>query len=189
MLLNNKNIICGLDISTSVVGYTIIDINQKILDCNYIDLRNIKVKGENTELFNKIDTVLNILYKKLNSYVVKLIIIESPLVIVTGANAISSAILNRFNYAISYQLYLKYNNIRYISSQHARKLFLKDEYSVWLKESKGDDKKEFIAKKIQPIVKNIIKFEYRPKATTKFKEIYYDCADSAVIALSYFLEK
>lgn len=185
----NKTVIVGLDISTSVVGYTIIDTNEKILTCNYVDLKKIEGKGKRSDLFLKADFLLDKLYSILSSYNVKLIIIESPIDVVMGANINSSIMLNRFNYMISYQLYLKYNNIRYISSQHARKLFLKDDYSVWMKEPKGDEKKEFIAKRVYPLVEGVIKFEHRPKATTKFKEVYYDCADSAVIALSYFLEK
>ena len=45
--------ILGLDISTSITGYTILDYSGKILACDHIDLRkekdffkNVKQKGE-----------------------------------------------------------------------------------------------------------------------------------------------
>lgn len=182
----------GIDISTKITGYTFIK-DDTVIDVGYIDLRKLDTTNKGFEnLFEKGNVVTDSLLIKLKEHNVTAtdkIIIEAPMGMATGSNINSAIMLNRFNYMIAYFLFRNNFVVTYITSQHARKLFLKDEFNNFNKFiAKGDSKKEFIVSRVKPFIKHLIEFEMRPRATEKHKEYFYDICDSFVIAKSFFLE-
>lgn len=177
--------VLGLDISTSIIGWCVMESVNKVIDAGYIDLRDFE-KDTITSIFKKVDHTLSELSRVCKKNKVKSVVIETPLGMATGKNINSAIILNRFNFIIGYALYSKGFHIRYESSQRARKKLLGDGYKVWLKLPSGDPKKEYIANFVRKDIKQFVIFEKRPRATEKWKSYIYDVADAYVVAKSFF---
>lgn len=172
-------LILGLDISTSVVGYCIIDKEGHLHDLSYIQLSKIN------DLFDKAEAVAEIL-NEYNS-LIKHIAIEEPLVMFqegfSRAQILSK--LSMFNGMTSMMTKFIYNQTPiYYNVNTARKLALPD-----LKFPKGANRKELvrleIAKKYPDIDWPAIS---RGKNIGNPRKECFDMADAAVIALAH-LEK
>ncbi len=95
--------IFGFDISTSYIGYTVLDNDGKFFDINHLDLTKIEtlyLKGDVFKKFLKSAEYFKL--DKKNSY-----FIEEPLMAfkANASMAHTIAILQRFNAICSYQLY------------------------------------------------------------------------------------
>ncbi len=175
----NNELILGLDISTSVVGYCIIDKKGNLHNLSYISLSKLET------LFDKAEAVAEILkdYEGLVSHIA----IEEPLVMFqegfSRAQILSK--LSMFNGMVSMMTKFIYNQTPvYYNVNTARKLSFPD-----LRFPKGSDRKELvrteIAKKYTDIDWPAIS---RGKNEGKPRKECYDMADSAIIALAH-LEK
>ena len=91
--------ILALDISTSIIGYSIFSIKEEeLIELNFIDLRKVVDDGENSQLFKKADYVIDIISNKIfNKYKIEEVIIETPLKVVFGTTIETSIILNKIN--------------------------------------------------------------------------------------------
>ena len=177
--------IIGLDISGTNTGFSIVTDDKTPVEVGYIPLESVSSTIKSLNIFYKTDEILRIVTEKLNKYGIKKIIIEAPLDVVTGTNVVSGVILNRLNYSVVYSLYRLGYEIEYVSSQHARKLFMGDDYKVWIKLPKGDYKKEYIVEKVEPFINKMIEFKYRPRAKEKHLAYLYDVCDAYVISIAF----
>lgn len=179
--------VLGLDISTSVIGWCVMQSIDKVVDAGYIDFRKFEEDKTITSIFKKVDVAIPELLIICKKNKVKNIVIETPIGMATGKNINSAIILNRFNFIIGYTLYSEGFPIRYEASQKARKKLLGNDYIVWFKLPSGDTKKEYITNLVKKNIEQFVKFEKRPKATEKWKQHLYDVADAYVMAKSFFV--
>lgn len=179
--------VLALDISTSIIGYTILDLNKNLIDMNYIDLRKIKNKDDNIQLFEKVRFAINELKILLDKYKITNILIEAPLNQVFGTTILTAIILNKINSIISFELYKLGYSLQWINSETARKKFLGEEYKNFKKIStKGnaDAKKEYLTAIVESKLNS--HFETRPQRIDKYQPCYYDQADSYILANYFF---
>ena len=182
-----RNII-GLDISTTIVGWCVLSSAEIVISAGHIDLTGIEDNNSNLKLFQKADLVLQQVTSVLSKNKIRNVLIETPIGMATGKNINSAIMLNKFNFMISYALYDKGYNIRYVPSQTARKKLFGDQYSVWYKLPTKEDKKEFIANSVKKYLENHVKYEKRPRATDKWKSYIYDVSDAFVVARTFYLD-
>lgn len=183
-------IVLGLDISTSIIGWSILKGFNDVVDVGYIDLRNIS--HESTyELFDKVTYSSDKIKNIISSHQITDIVIESTIGMASGKNINSAILLNRFNYMLIYSLYLSYKeiiNIEYVASQSCRKRYMGELYKVWLKLPKtGDAKKEYIVNLVKPFLEDKIEFTRRPRSTNKHLPHLYDISDSFIISNYKFI--
>ena len=129
--------ILGLDISTSVIGYTILDQEAKIVECEAWDLRN---KRYFPDLYYKAQHIKNKLLDIKASHNIEYIYIEEPFVFFRagGSTAKTMAKLQAFNGIISWLCCELFNmNPVHISPAKARKL-------NGIKVSRGQKAKEVV---------------------------------------------
>jgi len=166
----------GLDISTSVTGYTLIDKDGKVLKCS-----NIKLKDENS-LFDKAEAIRSILkYEIFDRYSVNQVFIESSLLSFAGGKSSASVIatLTKFNGIVSYIIEKEFQiKPNFIMATSARK-------QIGIKIIKG------IKAKIQ-VMDHVLQNElwYKPefKKTGKIKDYCFDEIDSWVICKAGYLQ-
>lgn len=182
-----RNII-GLDISTTVVGWCVLNSLNVVVSAGYIDLTGVEDDNSSLKLFQKADLVLQQINVELAKNKIRNVLIETPIGMATGKNINSAIMLNKFNFMISYTLYDKGYHIRYVPSQTARKKLFGDEYSVWNKLPSKEDKKEYIANFVKKYLENHVKYEKRPRATDKWKSYIYDVSDAFVVARTFYLD-
>jgi Holliday junction resolvasome RuvABC endonuclease subunit len=167
--------ILGLDISTSILGYTILDDDGKIVVCDCIDMRkvdgDILVKGKIVE---EKFTELSQQYSITNVFIEQSLQAFRP--------GLSSAavilLLGKFNGIVSWlasKIFGMYPE--FIGATTARK-------AVGIKVPKGENSKEVVLKHILDSVPEFV-VQYTPKGNPK--QGTFDRADSWVIAYSGYL--
>ena len=109
--------ILGLDISTSITGYTVLDYEGKILACDHIDLRKEK------DFFKKIQIVSSQLEAINDEYEIEQVYIEESLQSFNRAAGKSLSILSKINGIVSWLCYnMFYGKPKYFGARSARKL-------------------------------------------------------------------
>ena len=179
--------ILALDISSSIIGYTILDLDAKLIEMKYIDLRKIKYDDDNIQLFEKAKFAICELRILLDRYTITHILIEAPLNQVFGTTILTAILLNKINSIISFELYKLGYPLQWINSETVRKKFLGEEYKNFKKIStKGnaDAKKEYLTALVE--TKLNAHFETRPQRIDKYQPHYYDMADSYILGNYYF---
>jgi len=174
----------GLDLSTSICGYTILDQYGSIIVMSHIDLT--KVKGE---LWDKVDVMKKEIKKLKETYPIEHVFIEEPLSKFRRgkSNAHTIGLLMRFNGIVSYLIHQELGlTPEYYPVSHARKLC-----GVILlpkKKSKGKDHKQ---QTFEQMAKrdHFVGHVWPQKRTGKLKDYCYDEMDSFVVAFAGYKEK
>jgi hypothetical protein len=164
--------ILGLDISTSVTGYTILDEEAKIIKCEAWDLRN---KRYFPDLYSKASLIKEELKQIKLNYPIEHVYIEEPFAFFRagGSTAKTMAKLQAFNGILSWLCHDIFGfSPTHISPAKARKL-------NGIKVSRGQKAKEVV---LDYLLKNEESFtiEYTNKGNPK--PVSYDRADSLIIA-------
>ena len=164
--------ILGLDISTSIVGVTILDKDGKSLLCESIDLRNKKLF---TDLLSKADEMNHQLNNLQSQYSVKHIFIEEPFMFFNSgkSTAKTMAVLQNFNGIISWLCFRVFGlKPQYVSANQARKI-------CGIKIPRGENSKKVV---LQFVLDNVHGFsvEYTKHGNPRPGES--DRADSWVVA-------
>jgi hypothetical protein len=168
--------ILGLDISTSITGFTVLNEDGSILHNEAIDLRAKKFDS----MFLKASAVKERLIQIKNLYNIRDIYIEQSLNAFRPGLSSAQVILTlgKFNGIVSWICYEIFGKEpQYIGASTARK-------TVGIKVEKGQNAKEIVLKHIldtQPT----FKVDYTPKGNPKPGT--YDRADSLVIAKAGYL--
>ncbi len=173
----------GLDLSTSITGYTVLDENGNILIMSHINLTKYK-----NNLWKKIDVVQYELNKIKEKYNIKYIFIEEPLSKFKRgkSSAYTIGLLMRYSGIISYLIYKDMGMVsEYLPVSYARKLC-----RVILlpkRKAKGKDHKH------QTFDQMSLREEFSGriwpmKKTGKLKDFCYDEMDSYVIARAGFIQ-
>ena len=166
--------ILGLDISTSITGYTILDGEAKIIKCEAWDLRN---KRYFPNLFAKVQRfkqVMGNLYQ-INKYPIDSIFIEQSLMAFRPGFSSAKTILTlaKFNGILSYVCQQDFGvEPQYIGASTARK-------SCGIKIPKGEKAKEVVLQYVLDNEPNFV-VEYTKHGNPKPGS--YDRADSLIIA-------
>jgi len=162
--------ILGLDISTSITGYTILDGNT-ILECGMIDLR----KKKYTDFFDKSVAAKEVLNKLHKKYQIKEIFIEETINVMSKGMSSAHTImtLNRFNGILSWMCYEIFDiKPKYIACRQARKM-------LGILVPKGGDAKKIVMQHW---------LDTEPQFTVEYSKFgnpvqgTFDRADSLVIA-------
>ena len=162
--------ILGLDISTSITGYTILDCNGKILACDHIDLRKEK------NFFKKIQIVRKCLETLEIEYNIEQVYIEQSLQSFRSgfSSAQTLSLLSKINGIVSWLCYNMFysGEPKYLAATSARKL-------CGIKIPRGQKAK---AVSLQFVVDNVPGFEIEYTRHGNPKAGYADRSDSYVIA-------
>lgn len=113
--------ILGLDVSTSITGATVLNLQEKILYCDAWKMQN---KSKFPDLFSKAEGVKNLLLQLKEEYDIEEVYIESPLWISRGSSSAKTILtLARFNGIVGW-LVKDVLDItpEFISANEARKL-------------------------------------------------------------------
>jgi Holliday junction resolvasome RuvABC endonuclease subunit len=167
--------ILGLDISTSITGYTILDDNGVVVECDHIDLKNFEDTFSKAE---NVDLKLNLLFQK---YKIESVWIEESLQMFSmgKSSAKTIATLTKFNGIVSWVIYDRFSIVpKYIPSISARKL-------CGIKMEKGKKGKECV---MEHMGKNEKWFQIEYTKKDNIKPYCYDRADSWVIAMAGHLK-
>jgi len=164
--------ILGLDISTSITGFCILDAQGEIIRSGVWDTRN---KNKFETFFDKIQYVKDGLQEIKAQYPIQKVFIEKPFMFFGsgGSTAKTMAALQKFNGTVSWICYETFKHQpTYFTAQQARKL---NEIKV----EKGKDTKKQI---LQWVLDNCPDFsvEYTHKGNPRPK--YFDIADAIVVA-------
>ena len=111
--------ILGLDISTSITGYTVLDYEGKILACDHIDLRKEK------DFFKKIQIVNSQLEAINDEYEIEQVYVEQSLQSFRSgfSSAQTLSLLSKINGIVSWLCYnMFYGEPKYLAATSARKL-------------------------------------------------------------------
>jgi len=160
--------ILGLDISTSITGYTILDYEGNILACDHIDLRKEK------DFFKKIQIVNSRLEIINDEYDVEQVYVEQSLQSFRSgfSSAQTLSLLSKINGIISWLCYNLFGEPKYLAATSARKL-------CGIKVPRGQKAK---AVSLQFVVDNVTGFEVQYTRHGNPKAGYADRSDSYVIA-------
>jgi hypothetical protein len=163
--------ILGLDISTSITGYTILD-GQTVVKCDMLDLR----KKKYVDFLDKSEAARQLMQDLKKQYPIEQIYIEETLNVLSGKSSAHVIMtLNRFNGIVSW---LAYEHLgikpQYISSRQARK-------SVGISIPKGADAKTCV---INFLLANEPQFKVEYTSHGNPVPGTSDRADSLVIAKS-----
>ena len=161
--------ILGLDISTSITGYTVLDHGGKILVCDHIDLRKEK------NFFKKVQMVRKRLESLEDKYPIERVYIEQSLQSFRSgfSSAQTLSLLSKINGIVSWLCYNMYSGEpKYLAATSARKL-------CGIKVPKGQKAK---AVSLQFVVDNVPGFEVEYTRHGNPKAGYADRSDSYVIA-------
>ena len=168
--------ILGLDISTSITGYTILDCNGKILACDHIDLRKEK------NFFKKIQIVRKCLEDLEGEYPIEQVYIEQSLQSFRSgfSSAQTLSLLSKINGIVSWLCYnMFYGEPKYLAATSARKL-------CGIKIPRGQKAK---AVSLQFVVDNVPNFEVQYTKHGNPRPGYADLSDSYVIAKAGWLNE
>ena len=161
--------ILGLDISTSITGYTILDDAGEIIACDHIDLRKEK------NFFNKIQMVNARLEDLLVDYDIEHVYIEQSLQSFRSgfSSAQTLSLLSKINGIVSWLCYNLFGGEPYyLAATSARKL-------CGIKVPKGQKAK---AVSLQFVIDNVPGFEVQYTRHGNPRPGYADRSDSYVIA-------
>jgi len=161
--------ILGLDISTSITGYTVLDWDGSILACDHIDLRKEK------DFFKKIEIVDSALQSIKNNYEIETVYIEQSLQSFRSgfSSAQTLSLLSKINGIVSWLCYNIFSGTpNYIGASSARK-------ACGIKVPKGQKAK---AVSLQFVVDNVPSFAVEYTRHGNPKAGYTDRSDSYVIA-------
>ena len=161
--------ILGLDISTSITGYTILDHGGNILTCDHIDLQKEK------NFFKKIQIVRKRLEGLEGEYPIEQVYIEQSLQSFRSgfSSAQTLSLLSKINGIVSWLCYNMFcGEPKYLAATSARKL-------CGIKIPKGQKAK---AVSLQFVVDNVPGFEVEYTRHGNPKAGYADRSDSYVIA-------
>ena len=164
--------ILGLDVSTSITGYTVIDYQGKLIRCSAWDMRN---KKKFSNHFDKASYIKDELLFLKAQMPIEHVYIEQPFMFFNsgGSSAKTMASLQRFNGIVSWICYSVYDiKPKYLTANEARK-------HCGIKIPRGEKAKKVV---IEWVLKNEkgFKVEYTHKGNPK--PHYFDMADSLVIA-------
>jgi len=169
-------VILGLDISSSITGYTILDYAGNILACNHIDLRKEK------DFFKKIEIVNARLEEISDLYEIEQVYIEQSLQSFRSgfSSAQTLSLLSKINGIISWLCYnIFYGEPKYLAATSARK-------ECGIKVPKGQ-KAKLVS--LQFVVDNVPDFEIEYTRYGNPKAGYSDRSDSYVIAKAGWLRE
>tara|TARA_R100000008_G_scaffold84354_1_gene71541 strand:- start:113 stop:643 length:531 start_codon:yes stop_codon:yes gene_type:complete len=160
--------ILGLDISTSITGYTILDYEGNILACDHIDLRKEK------DFFKKIQIVNSRLEMINDLYQIERVYVEQSLQSFRSgfSSAQTLSLLSKINGIVSWLCYNLFGEPEYVAATSARKL-------CGIKVPKGQKAK---AVSLQFVIDNVPGFEIQYTRHGNPKAGYTDRSDSYVIA-------
>ena len=161
--------ILGLDISTSITGYTILDYEGNLLACNHIDLRKQK------DFFKKIEIVSSRLEEINEEYKIEQVYVEQSLQSFRSgfSSAQTLSLLSKINGIVSWLCYnMFYGEPKYLAATSARKI-------CGIKVPKGQKAK---AVSLQFVVDNVPGFDVEYTRHGNPKAGYADRSDSYVIA-------
>ena len=169
--------ILGLDISTSITGYTILDYEGNILLCDHVDLRKEK------NFFNKVQMINTILEELELTYNVEHVYIEQSLQSFRSgfSSAQTLSLLSKINGIVSWLCYNMFysGEPKYLAATSARKL-------CGIKVPKGQKAK---AVSLQFVVDNVPEFEVQYTRHGNPKAGYADRSDSYVIARAGWVDE
>ena len=163
--------ILGLDISTSIIGFTIID-QGEIVKTFAVDLRN---KNKFPDIYSKYNHVQGELLDIHREYSITHIFIEQSLQMFRSgfSSAKTLSTLSSFNGVVSYLCYRELSlKPEHISAASARK-------ACGIKVAKGKKAKEQV---VEFLLDNEPCFVVEYTKSGNLKPKYYDIADSIVIA-------
>lgn len=167
--------ILGLDISTSVTGYTVIDDKGIVLECSFIDFKKCDTFFEKTTLIKgKLEDVFH-------RFEITKVFIESSLLSFAGGKSSASviALLTKFNGIVSYIVERDFKIAPdFIMATSARKI-------CGIKIVKGIKAKEQV---MTHVVDNETWYVPQFKKSGKIKDHCYDEIDSYVIARAGFIK-
>jgi len=164
--------ILGLDISTSITGFCILDGNGEIIRAGVWDMRN---KKYFSNIFYKANYIKNGILDMKVQYPIEKVFIEKPFMFFGsgGSSAKTMSILQRFNGIISWICYEIFEKTPcYFTAREARKI---NEIKI----SKGNNTKKEILKWVLDKYPDF-NIEYTNHGNPKPK--YFDIADAIVIA-------
>ena len=175
--------ICSFDISTSTLGYTVLNENGDIVKMSHLDLKKTK------DFFECIDKFAELCDYLKKEYDISHIAVEEPKKnFAHGKTSVDTIILLlRFNGVCCYVLRQKFGILpEMVSESHARKIC-----GIKCKNSIKDHKGKTVPYKQQTFNQMIERPEFKDwpwifKRTGKIKDYHLDQVDSYVIALSYF---
>ena len=161
--------ILGLDISTSITGYTVLDYDGNILVCDHIDLRKEK------DFFKKIEIVSSRLEVINDAYEIEQVYVEQSLQSFRSgfSSAQTLSLLSKITGIVSWLCYnMFYGEPKYLAATSARKL-------CGIRIPKGQKAKKV---SLQFVVDNVPGFEIQYTRHGNPKAGYADRSDSYVIA-------
>ena len=168
--------ILGLDISTSITGYTVLDDDGNVVTCDHIDLRKEK------NFFNKIQIVNARLEDISVDHFIDRVYIEQSLQSFRSgfSSAQTLSLLSKINGIVSWLCYnLFCSEPRYLAATSARKL-------CGIKVPRGQKAK---AVSLQFVVDNVPEFEVQYTRHGNPKAGYADRSDSYVIARAGWVDE
>jgi Holliday junction resolvasome RuvABC endonuclease subunit len=168
--------ILGLDISTSITGYTVLDDDGNVVACDHIDLRKEK------NFFNKIQIVNARLEDISVDHSIDRVYIEQSLQSFRSgfSSAQTLSLLSKINGIVSWLCYnLFCSEPRYLAATSARKL-------CGIKVPRGQKAK---AVSLQFVVDNVPEFEVQYTRHGNPKAGYADRSDSYVIARAGWVDE
>ena len=168
--------ILGLDISTSITGYTVLDYGGNILACDHIDLRKEK------NLFRKVQIIRKQLEELEGDYPIERVYIEQSLQSFRSgfSSAQTLSLLSKINGIVSWLCYnLFYGEPQYLAATSARKL-------CGIKIPRGQKAK---AVSLQFVIDNVPGFEVEYTRHGNPRPGYADRSDSYVIARAGWLSE
>jgi Holliday junction resolvasome RuvABC endonuclease subunit len=164
--------ILGLDISTSIIGASVLDNNGEVVSTAAWDIRN---KNHYPDIFTKYDHVRKELLDLQSTHNIEYIFVEQSLQMFRSgfSSAKTLSTLSSFNGVVSYLCYREMGiKPECISASSARK-------SCGIKIPKGTKAKEMV---IKFLLDNEPAFNVEYTKHGNIKPKYYDIADSIVIA-------
>ncbi len=171
--------ILSLDISTSVVGYCILDENNNIVLLDAFDLKN---KKHYPDIFCKAQEIKHVLEDIKTSYNITHIYIEDALMLFAPgkSSAVTISTLLKFNGIVSYICYLVFDiKPNFISASSARKT-----YGITI--PRGSKAKKVVMEHIRKTEPQLI-IKLTPKGNPVPK--YYDQIDALVIARAGYIKQ
>lgn len=171
---SENDYILALDISTSCIGYTVMNGDGKLIELNCVKFKDKLTIFEKLEEFKKATEY----FKK---FTIKYIAIEEPLKKFMGkfSSATTIALLNFFNGMISSYLYLEFGmEPFYFNVNNARKLA----FPGLKVEREGNSMKHEVWNKVMNL-EPLVNWRYGPKSR-KLLDENYDMSDSYVCAIA-----
>ena len=170
-------IVLGLDVSTRIIGYTVIDQNYVVIESSYIDLSKIDV------MIDKAEQVYKVLVDIKERHNITDVAIEECVSKFSGGRSSIHTISKLFfiNILTQYQCYRIFNVYpTLLNVRRARNL-------AGIKVNKGDDPKEIVFGVIKNKYPNIV-WPRMKRETERYAKESYDVADSVVVGIAMLRE-